>query len=309
VRPELSVIVISHNTRAHLERCLTELGSRHEVIVVDTGSADGSGELVRSRFPHAQLVAPPANRGYGAAVNDGMAAASANYFLVLNADAWPVGDAVDRLAEFAASEPRAGIVGPRLLNPDRTLQPSVRGFPTLWRLATEYLFLRWLAPRSRALNAFYGSRFDHRSQRDAEFLVGAVLLIRREVVAEVGPFDTSFFMFNEEVDFCYRARAAGWRVVFWPGAEFVHVGGASTGQTWPAMYREQLRSHVRFLAKHRGLGEAERARRLLAVAMRLRAVVFGVVGRRDRRALSLDAAAWLGSRETAALLDATAPEG
>jgi N-acetylglucosaminyl-diphospho-decaprenol L-rhamnosyltransferase len=309
VRPEVSVIVISHNTRAHLERSLTELGAQDEVIVVDTGSTDGSRDLVRDRFPHARLVTPADNRGYGAAVNDGIEAASANWFLVLNADAWPVGDAVDRLAQFAAGEPRAGIVGPRLLNPDGSLQPSVRGFPTLWRLMTEYLFLRWLAPRSRALNAFYGSGFDHRSRRDAEFLVGAVLLVRRDLVSEIGLFDASFFMFNEEVDFCYRARAAGWHVVFWPGAEFVHVGGASTGQAWPAMYREQLRSHLRFVAKHRGLREAERARRLLAAAMRVRAVAFGLVGRRERRALSLDAAAWLGSRDTTTLLDATAPEG
>jgi hypothetical protein len=309
VRPEVSVIVISHNTRAHLERCLTELGTRDEVIVVDTGSTDGSRELVRDRFPHAQLVPSAENRGYGAAVNDGMAAASANYFLMLNADAWPVGDAVDRLAEFAANAPRAGIVGPRLLNPDGTLQPTVRGFPTLWRLMTEYLFLRWLAPRTRALNAFYGSRFDHRSSRDAEFLVGAVLLVRRELVSEIGPFDTSFFMFNEEVDFCYRAHAAGWRVVFCPEPEFFHVGGASTGQSWPEMYREQLRSHLRFLAKHHGLRQADRARRLLAAAMRVRAIVFGALGRRDRRALSLDAAAWLGSGETTTLLNATTPEG
>jgi GT2 family glycosyltransferase len=309
VPPDVSVIVASHNTRAHLEHCLTELGTKHEVIVVDAGSADGSPELVRSRFPQARLVALEHNPGYGGAVNEGIARASAPYLLLLNADASPLPHAVERLVAFADSEPRAGVVGPRLLNPNGTLQPSVRGFPTLWRLATEYLFLRWLAPRSRALNAFYGSRFDHRSRRDAEFLVGAVLLVRQEVVADVGAFDTSFFMFDEEVDFCYRARAAGWQVVFWPGAEFVHVGGASTEQVWPRMYREQLRSHLRFLAKHHGLREAERARKLLATAMGVRALVFAVAGRHDRRALSLDAATWLRSGETTALLELPRTEG
>jgi hypothetical protein len=303
VPPNVSVIVASHNTRRHLERCLTEVGAEHEVIVVDTGSADGSPELVRDRFPHAQLVALQRNPGYGGAINEGVARASAPYLLLLNADAWPLPDGVERLVEFAEKEPRAGVVGPRLLNPDGTIQPSVRGFPTLWRLATEYLFLRWLAPRSRALNAFYGCRFDHRSRRDAEFLVGAVLLVRREVLDDIGAFDTSFFMFNEEVDFCYRARAAGWNVVFWPGAEFVHVGGASTAEVWPQMYRAQLRSHLRFLAKHHGLREAERARKLLAAAMHVRALVFAVVGRRDRRTLSLDAAAWLRSCDANALLE------
>jgi N-acetylglucosaminyl-diphospho-decaprenol L-rhamnosyltransferase len=302
VPPDVSLIVVSHNTRGHLERCLSELGNGHEVIVVDTGSTDGSQELVRDRFPHARLVVLTGNPGYGGASNAGIRLASSRHLLVMNADAWPLPHAVESLVEFAEGEPSAGVVGPRLLYPDRTLQPSVRGFPTLWRLATEYLFLRRLAPRSRLLNAFYGSGFDHGSRREADFVTGAVILVRRQMLDEIGDFDTSFFMFNEEVDLCYRARKAGWRVVFWPGAEFVHVGGASTAAVWPRMYREQLRSHLRFLAKHHGLREAERARKLLAAAMRFRALVFGIFGRRERRALSRDAAAWLGSGDAGALL-------
>jgi hypothetical protein len=303
VPPDVSLIVVSHNTRGHLERCLSELGKAHEVIVVDTGSTDGTQDLVADRFPHARLLALAANPGYGAALNAGMELASGRHLVVMNDDTWPLPHAVERLVEFADDEPSVGVVGPRLLNPDRTLQPSVRGFPTLWRLATEYLFLRWLAPHSRVLNAFYGSGFDHSSRREADFVVGAVMLLRRQLLDEIGGFDASFFMFNEEVDLCYRARKAGWSVVFWPGAEFVHVGGSSTTAVWPRMYyREQLRSHVRFLAKHNGLREAERARKLLVVAMRIRALVFGIVGRRERRALSLDAAAWLRSADVAALL-------
>jgi GT2 family glycosyltransferase len=110
-------------------------------------------------------------------------------------------------------------------------------------------------------------------------------------------------MFNEEVDLCYRARAAGWTVLFCPEAEFVHVGSASTSQVWPSMYREQLRSHLRFLAKHHGLREAERARRFLATAMEFRAAVFGVTRRPERRALSHDAARWLRSGAVEMLLD------
>src|SRR5439155_9636676 len=197
---------------------LAAFGDTHELIVVDTGSADGSQELVRERFPHVALVELDANPGYGGALNEGIARSSAEYLLLVNADAWPLADAVERLLEFAEEEPKAGVVGPRLLNPDGTLQPSVRGFPTLWRLATEYFFLRWLAPHSGALNAFYGSGFDHSSRREADFVVGAVMLVRREMLEEIGTFDTSFFMFDEEIDLCFRARKAGWTVVFWPGA-------------------------------------------------------------------------------------------
>jgi N-acetylglucosaminyl-diphospho-decaprenol L-rhamnosyltransferase len=305
VPPGVSLIVVSHNTRVHLERCLSELGSAHEVIVVDTGSTDGSQDLVADRFPHARLLLLADNPGYGGALNAGIDLASGRHLVLMNADTWPLVQAVERLVEFAEGEPSAGVVGPRLLNPDQTLQPTVRGFPTLWRLATEYLFLRWLAPRSRALNAFYGSGFDHRSRREADFVVGAVMLVRRQLLDEIGGFDTSFFMFNEEVDLCYRARRAGWSVIFWPGAEFVHTGGASTAAVWPQMYREQLRSHLRFFAKHHGLRQAERARKLLAASMRIRALVFGILGRRERRALSLDGAAWLRSGDIRALLEAS----
>jgi N-acetylglucosaminyl-diphospho-decaprenol L-rhamnosyltransferase len=302
----ISVIIASHNTRAYLARCLSEIGNNHEVIVVDSASTDGSRELVRASFPRVRLVELDRNNGYGAALNEGIAEGSGDCLLLMNADAWPRPNAIERLVEFAEREPEVGIVGPRLVNLDGTLQPSVRGFPTLWRLATEYLFLRWLAPWSRALNAFYGSRFDHCSRREAEFLVGAVLLVRRQLLDEIGRFDTSFFMFNEEVDFCYRARAAGWSVVFWPGVEFVHAGGASTSQAWSRMYREQLRSHLRFLAKHHGMPEADRARKLLTVAMRIRALVFAIVGRRDRRSVSLDAARWLRSGDVNTLLRSAA---
>jgi N-acetylglucosaminyl-diphospho-decaprenol L-rhamnosyltransferase len=299
---ELSVIVASHNAREYIERCLEALSEPgRDLIVVDSASQDGTAEFVRRRFPNVRLVELSENRGYGAALNEGIAITNAPYLLLMNGDAWPTPGAVDDLLEFAADQKRTGVIGPKLLNPNGTLQPSVRGFPTRWRLATEYLFLRWLAPRSRAVNAFYSAGFDHRSVRDAEFLVGAVMLVRRQTLDEIGAFDASFFMFNEEVDFCYRAHEAGWRVVFYPGAEFVHVGGASTRLDWSRMYREQLRSHLRFLAKHRGEREAEQARRLLVIAMRLRALVF----RGDRRRVSREAARWLARADASALLDAT----
>jgi len=266
---------------------------------VDCASTDGTAAFVRDRFAEARLLELEANPGYGSALNEGARLASGDYLLLMNADAWPAHSAVERLAAFAEAQPSAGAIGPRLLNPDGSLQRSVRGFPTLWRLATEYYFLRWLAPRSRLVNAFYGAGFAHDSVRDAEFLVGAVLLLRRRAFEEVGGFDPSFFMFNEEVDLCYRLHERGWRVVFFPGAEFVHLGGASTQLDWDRMYREQLRSHLRFLTKHYGPRRAEYGRRLLLWALRLRALVF----RGERRQLSRDAARWLAGGDAAALLE------
>src|SRR5204862_5507176 len=240
--------------------------------------------------------------GYGAGCNAGRRVAAGRYFLILNSDAWALGGAVERLVAFADAHPEAAAVGPRLLNPDGTLQRSVRGFPTLWRLATEYFFLRKLAPRSRALNAFYAAGFPHDEVREAEFLMGSCLLVRREAADTVGLFDEDFFMFSEETDWCYRFRQEGWKVLFYPGAEFVHVGGATTSQNWGPMYREQLRGHLRFLAKHRGRREGERARRLLLASMRLRSVVF----RGERRRTSAEAARWLARSSLPQLLEGDA---
>jgi GT2 family glycosyltransferase len=293
----VSVIVVTYNALPWIERCLESVRG-HETIVVDHGSTDGTLELVRERFPEAALVEQE-NKGLGGGSNAGMRLATGDYYLLLNADAWALGDAVERLAAFADEHSRAAVVGPKLLNPDGSLQRSVRGFPTLWRLATEYFFLRKLAPRTRALNAFYGARFAHDRVREADFLMGACLLVRREAADTVGLFDEDFFMFSEETDWCYRFRQAGWSVLFTPDAEFTHVGGATTARDWGPMYREQLRGHLRFLAVHRGLTEAEQARWLLLVAMLLRSLVF--TG--DRRKTSFAAARWLARSSARELLE------
>jgi N-acetylglucosaminyl-diphospho-decaprenol L-rhamnosyltransferase len=186
-------------------------------------------------------------------------------------------------------------VGPRLLNPDGSLQRSVRGEPSVWRLATEYLFLRKLRPGSQALNAFYGGGFAHDEVREVESLQGAALLVRREAADAVGLFDESFFMFSEETDWLHRFRAAGWKVLFSPAAEVVHLGGASHGGR---LYTENLRGILRFLAKHRGPREAERARLLLLWSLRLRSLLF----RGERGRAYREGARFLASGDAQALL-------
>jgi len=279
-RADVSVVTVTLNGLPWIERCLESVRG-YETIVADHGSTDGTLELIRERFPEVKVVEQE-NRGYGAGLNAGIRVASGSYFLILNSDAWVVGDAVERLAAYADSRPDAAVVAPRLRNPDGTLQRSVRGFPTLWRIATEYLFLRKLAPRSRALNAFYAGGFAHDSVRDVEWVMASCLLARRRAVEEVGLFDESFFLFSEEVDWLYRFRQAGWKVVFYPEAEAVHVGGATHGGR---LFVENVRGHVRFFAKHHGEREAARVRRLLRASLRLRGLLFrGERGRMYRDA-------------------------
>jgi N-acetylglucosaminyl-diphospho-decaprenol L-rhamnosyltransferase len=292
--PDVSVVVVSYNALPWLERCLESVRGV-ETIVVDNGSTDGTVTLVRERFQEVQLV-EQGNRGLAAGWNVGLQRTNSRFVLILNADAWLTEGSLERLVAFAEQHPDAAVVGPRLLNPDGTLQRSVRGFPTLWRLATEYLFLRKLAPGSQLLNGFYAGGFAHDEVREADFVMGACMLVRREAVDAVGPLDESFFLFAEETDWCYRFVQAGWKVLFFPGAECVHVGGASHGGR---LFRENVRGHLRFLAKHRGEREAERARRLLRAALRLRGLVF----RGERGRIYRDAAAWLGSGRVAELLE------
>ncbi len=294
--PSVSVVVVTFNALPWVEQALESVRG-NETIVVDHGSTDGTLELVRERFPETRVIEQE-NKGLGGGSNAGMRVASGDWFLLLNSDAWATEGALERLVVFGEEHAEAAVVGPKLRYPDGRLQRSVRGFPTLWRLATEYLFLRKLAPRSRLFNAFYGDGFKHDRPYEAEFLMGSVLLVRREAADTVGLFDEDFFMFSEETDWCYRFRQAGWKVLFTPDAEFVHVGGATTKQSWGPMFREQVRGHIRFLDKHRGRREAERARRLLLVSLRLRGRLFP--GQRGRT--YADTARWLAGSPVEELL-------
>jgi N-acetylglucosaminyl-diphospho-decaprenol L-rhamnosyltransferase len=292
--PDVTAVVVTHNALPWLERCLESVRGV-ESVVVDNGSSDDTVQLVRQRFPDVRVVEQE-NVGLAAGWNAGMALGSGRYFLILNADAWLTGGSLERLVAFADEHPEAAVIGPRLLNPDGTLQRSVRGFPTLWRLATEYLFLRKLAPGSQLMNGFYAGGFAHDEVREAEFVMGACMLVRRQAVDDVGPLDESFFLFSEETDWCYRFARAGWKTFFFPGAECVHVGGAAHGGR---LLRENVRGHLRFLAKHRGPACAERARRLLWAALRLRGLVF----RGPRGGTYREVADWLASGRLPALLE------
>ena len=277
---DVSAVAVTLNGLPWIEQCLESLAGV-ETILVDHGSTDGTLERVRERFPAVQVLEQE-NHGLGAGLNAGMLAAPARYHLLINSDAWLVENALERLVAFADAHEAAAVVAPRLRNPDGTLQRSVRGFPTLWRLATEYFFLRKLAPRSHAFNAYYAGDFDHGSARSVEWVMGSCFLVRRAAADQVGMFDEDFFLFSEETDWLYRFHQAGWAVWFTPDAEAVHVGGASHGGR---MYVENVRGLVRWFAKHRGAREAARARGLLAVALRLRGLVFrGERGRMYRDA-------------------------
>ena len=290
---DVSVVVVTYNALPWLEQTLESVRGQ-EAVVVDHGSTDGTVALVRERFPDVPLVEQE-NRGLASGWNAGIDRTSGRYVLLLNADAWLDEGALEKLVAFADAHPEAAVVGPRLRYPDGRLQRSVRGFPTLWRLATEFFYLRKLAPGTEALNAFYGGGFDHATVREAEVLMGAVWLVRRTAIDEVGPADDAFFLFSEETDWAYRFRQAGWKLLFYPDAGATHVYAASHKGL---LFVENLRGQLRFLRKHRGEAYAERARRLLLAALRVR----GALARGDRGRMYREGASWLSSGPVGDLL-------
>lgn len=292
---DVVAVVATYNAMPWIEQCLGSLeGTR--TVVVDNGSGDDTVAFVRDRFPGVRLVEQE-NLGLAAAWNRGLEESPpSRWVLIVNADAWLVGDALERLVAVGDAHPGVAVVAPKLLSTDGSLQRSVRGFPTLWRLATEYLYLRKLGPRTALLNAFYGAGFDHASEREVECVMGACLLVRRSAIDEVGGPDPAFFLFSEEVDWLYRFAEAGWLTRFTPAAACVHVGGASHGGR---LYRENLRGMLRFFHKHRGAVEAERARKLLRGSL----VVRGRLARGQQGLMYRDGARWLGTGDVRSLIE------
>ena len=297
----VSVVIVAHNTRAFIEQRLEALSvTSHELIVVDNASNDGTVDMVRARFPEVRLIELAENHGFGAASNEGMRIATGGYFLLLNPDAWPLGDGIERLVECASRNARLGAAGPVLLDGAKHHQVSAFGFPTRRWTGAPAVTTAGSPPaldRLLRLAASTSARI-HSAEEPRVFLVGAVLLLRREAVEDVGGFDPDFFMFNEDVDLCWRLWERGWTVEQCPEARFVHVGGGSTGGDWTPLYREQVRGHLRFLMKHHGSSEADAARKHLVRVLRTRALA----ARGAARGAYRQTAGWLSSADAATLV-------
>lgn len=253
---EVSAVIVSYNSRAYLGRCLASVvpqveAAGGEVIVVDNASADGSPEVVRA-FAGVRLVENRANVGFVRAVNQGLKLAAGRYFLILNPDTEVRPGALAALVAFLNDHPRVGLAGPRLLNPDGTVQPSRRRFPTLPVLFAESTFVQWRFPRLGLFRRFYCEDLPDGTAHPVDWVTGACLLARREAVEQVGLLDERFFMYCEELDWCRRMWAAGWQVYYVPAAEVVHQEAASSRQD-PVRQRVNFyTSRWKYAAKYYG---------------------------------------------------------
>jgi len=253
---DLSIVILNWNVRDLLRQCLTSVYATRstlatQVIVVDNASSDDSVAMVRGEFPDVRLIVNAANRGYTGGNNDGIAAAAGRYVLVLNPDTQVIGDALSTLVAYAEAHPDVGLVAPQLLNPDGSVQPSRRRFPTLTTALFESTWLQSIAPHG-VLNDYYMlDRSDDETQ-PVDWAVGACLLVRREVIDQVGKLDEGFFMYSEELDWCRRIKGAGWKIVYLPKAQVIHHMGKSSDQVIAQRHIYFQTSKVRYFRKHHG---------------------------------------------------------
>jgi GT2 family glycosyltransferase/glycosyltransferase involved in cell wall biosynthesis len=251
-RADVCAVIVSYNTRDLLERCLKALHTEQgdvglRVIVVDNGSSDGSVELVRERFPDVELMPLNENVGFARANNMAFERCRGDYVLLLNSDAFLAPGALAELVAAARRNPRAGAVGPRLHNPDGTLQRSAWPFPHARRLALEAFGLHRPLRRLGLMEDL--GTWGHDEERSVDFLIGACLLLRADALAEVGAFDERFWLYGEEADLQRRLADRGWGVVFAPAAIATHVGAASSLDSAERL-RHFYTGQMRFLTKH-----------------------------------------------------------
>ncbi len=254
---DLAVSIVSYRTPGLLVQCLQALASRRgalrlAVTVTDNASGDGSAALVAAQFPEVKLIRNAENLGFGRAHNRALRGAKARHLLVLNADAAPAPEALERLVAYLDAHPDVAVVGPRLRYPDGRTQPSRRRFPTAATFFCESTQLQRFFPDSGVLRRFYVADRSDDEVQDVDWLVGACLCVRGSAAAAVGLFDERFFLYSEEVDWCHRFRAAGWRVVYRPEAEVVHLEGGSSRQDLLAREIHFQASKRRYIAKWHG---------------------------------------------------------
>lgn len=254
--PDLSIIIVSWNVKEYLKKCLASIFANQadlklQVIVIDNASADRSAEMIKANFPSVEIMANEKNLGFAKANNQGIAQARAKYILALNPDTEIIGDCLSKMLELIKNNNQIGIAGCQHLNPDYTLQPSVRRFPTLKAIIIILLKLPKFF-ESKTLNHYLAKDFNYQKSQPANQVAGSFFLMRQEMLAQIGLFDERFFIWFEEVDLCQRAKNAGWQVWYSAQASIIHCGGQSFAQKMT--FKKQIvffKSAWYYFRKHR----------------------------------------------------------
>jgi GT2 family glycosyltransferase len=252
---DLSIIIVSYNTKDLLSRCLFSIyhnapGVNLEIIVIDNASRDDSIQMLKENFPQVILADNEQNIGFARANNKGLLIARGEFVLFLNPDTVVLPQALEKTLEFLRRTPDAGMVGCKILNPNGSLQYSCRSFPSFWNYFLESFFLYKLFPKNRWIGKFYGTNFSYDHIREVDVVLGAFMMTKKEILDEVGCFDERFYIYSEETDLCFRMKKHNRKVYFFPDAQIVHYGRASASQYPVKMFQQDHRSRFLFMRKH-----------------------------------------------------------
>jgi GT2 family glycosyltransferase len=253
---DLSIVIVSWNTREVLLPAVASVfrevkGVSYEVLVVDNGSKDGSADAVEAEFPEANVIRIKRNLGFAGGNNVALRRAQGRYAVLLNSDTITHAGAFERMVRYMDDHPEAGACGPQLLKPDGSKQNCFHNLPSLATELVNLSLLKILFPRK-----YPSKRQTYTEPIEVDAVLGACMMVRREVIEKVGLMDEGFFLFLEETDWCARIREAGWKVVHIPDARITHLSGESSKKKNPAQTRiEYYRSLYRFFGKNHGKGQ------------------------------------------------------
>jgi N-acetylglucosaminyl-diphospho-decaprenol L-rhamnosyltransferase len=253
--PELSIIIVTWNSRSDIERCLGSIAESGtvtpvEIIVVDNASRDETAAFVRKGFSGVELLVNETNTGFAAGNNRGLDAARGQFLLLLNPDTYVHAGAFDTLVTFMKEHPQVWACGPPVFNADGSPQRTGVRFPGLWNMLVESLFLDRVFPRTRVFGGHKELYREPGLPRKVDYVQGSCLLVRRKAMEQVGMLDEGFFMYFEETDWCRRMKEAGGEVLYVPGPGIVHYGGGTTGHYDERRLMSYHRSILRFYRKH-----------------------------------------------------------
>jgi GT2 family glycosyltransferase len=241
---DVSIVVVAWNVKRLLSECLQSVysettGLEFEIIYVDNGSSDGSVQMVRDRFPRVIVIENPDNKGFIRANNQAIEIARGRYVLLLNSDTIILQNAIAKVVEFADQHTDAAVVGCRVLNPDHTLQGNCFRFYSTLNMLFDALLLSRTFPNSRLFGRKTYGGWAYDSAREVDVVVGCFSLVRKEAITQVGMMDETFFVYGDDIDWCWRFAKAGWKIWFTPVAEIIHYGGQTTRQA-PSTFTLQL---------------------------------------------------------------------
>jgi len=252
---DVSVIIVNWNTAQLLKDCLESLYCQtqmadFEVIVVDNASDDDSVKIVKELFPQTIVIENKNNMGYAAANNIGISKARGRYALILNSDTIFIDDSISKVYSYADNHKDAAIISCKMLNKDMTLQSNTYLFPSLLNLFLAATYLYKLFPKSRFFARERMGWWDWNDTMEVDVIVGCFMLVRMEAIREVGVMDDDYFMYYEETDWCYRFKKAGWKNLYAPVSEVIHLGGESTKKLRDKMLLQYNSSMLLYFKKH-----------------------------------------------------------